>query len=54
MNHDITIPMRLVAMVRSDQKAWLQSKTSPFRSLADVLREVLDEAMAREKSEGRQ
>lgn len=50
MNDNTTIPMRLVAMVRSDQKAWLQSKTTHFRSLADVLREVLDDAMARDRA----
>lgn len=36
---------RLVALVRADQKAWLQSKVTPLSSLADVVRELIDQAM---------
>lgn len=43
-------PVRLVALVRPDQKAWLQNQVNPLRSLADVLRDVLDAAMAAEQS----
>jgi hypothetical protein len=39
-------PVRLAAIIRSDQKAWLQSQVTPFRSLADVLRDLIDQAMA--------
>ena len=46
-------PVRLVALVRPDQKAWLQSQINPLRSLADVVRDVLDAAMAAEQSGGR-
>ena len=45
-------PVRLVALVRPDQKAWLQSQINPLRSLADVVRDVLDAAMTAER-EGR-
>jgi hypothetical protein len=36
---------RLVALVRADQKAWLQSKVTPLSSLADVVREIIDQAI---------
>ncbi len=39
-------PIRLVALVRPDQKHWLQQQVTPLRSLADVVREVIDNAMA--------
>jgi hypothetical protein len=39
---------RLVALVRSDQKQWLLSKVTPLRSLADVVRDILDQAIANE------
>jgi len=39
---------RLVALVRADQKAWLLSKVTPLRSLADVVRDILDQAIANE------
>lgn len=39
-------PARLVALVRQDQKQWLQQQVTPFRSLADVVREIIDKAMA--------
>ena len=39
---------RLVALVRADQKAWLTSKVTPLRSLADVVRDILDQAIANE------
>ena len=39
---------RLVALVRADQKAWLQSKVTPLSSLADVVRDLIDQAIAHE------
>lgn len=39
---------RLVALIRSDQKAWLKAKVTPLRSLADVVRDILDQAIANE------
>lgn len=42
-------PVRLVALVRPDQKAWLQSQINPLRSLADVVRDVLDAAMVADR-----
>ena len=39
-------PVRLAALIRPDQKAWLQSQVTPLRSLADVLRDLIDQAMA--------
>jgi hypothetical protein len=39
-------PLRLVALVRPDQKDWLQKQVTPLRSLADVVREIIDNAMA--------
>ena len=46
-------PVRLVALVRSDQKAWLQSQVGPLRSLAEVVRDVLDAAIAAEQQQSR-
>jgi hypothetical protein len=40
---------RLVVLVRTDQKKWLYSKVAPLRSLADVVRDLIDEAMTDEK-----
>ena len=42
-------PTRLVALVRRDQKEWLQSQVTPFRSLATVVRDIIDTAMAAER-----
>lgn len=39
---------RLVALVRPDQKTWLTSKVTPLRSLADVVRDLIDQAIANE------
>jgi hypothetical protein len=39
-------PVRLAALIRPEQKAWLQSQVTPLRSLADVLRDLIDQAMA--------
>lgn len=39
-------PVRLAALIRPDQKAWLQKQVTPLRSLADVVREIIDDAMA--------
>ena len=40
---------RLVVLVRTDQKKWLHTKVVPLRSLADVVRDLIDEAMTNEK-----
>ena len=42
-------PVRLAALVRPDQKAWLQQQVTPLRSLADVVRDLLDAAMTAER-----
>lgn len=42
-------PTRLVALIRRDQKEWLQSQVTPFRSLATVVRDIIDTAMAAER-----
>jgi len=42
-----TKPVRLAALIRPDQKAWLQQQVTPLRSLADVIRDIIDEAMTR-------
>lgn len=39
---------RLVVLVRDDQKKWLQQRVTPLRSLADVVRELIDTAIANE------
>lgn len=39
---------RLVVLVRSDQKRWLTNKVTPLRSLADVVRDLIDQAIANE------
>jgi hypothetical protein len=44
--------VRLVALVRPDQKHWLQQQVTPLRSLADVVREVIDNAMHSTKQRG--
>lgn len=40
-----TKPVRLAALIRPDQKAWLQQQVTPLRSLADVVRDLIDQAM---------
>jgi hypothetical protein len=42
-------PVRLAALIRPDQKAWLQSQVTPLRSIADVVRDLIDQAMARDE-----
>ena len=42
-------PVRLAALIRPDQKAWLQQQVTPLRSLADVVRDIIDNAMARDE-----
>ena len=49
---DETDTTRLVALIRTDQRAWLQQQVTPLRSMADVVRHVLDEAMARDRRRG--
>jgi hypothetical protein len=44
-------PVRLAALVRPDQKAWLQSQVTPLRSLADVVRDLIDAAIQREREQ---
>lgn len=39
---------RLVVLLRADQKQWLQSQVTPLRSLADVVRDLIDSAIANE------
>ena len=39
---------RLVVLVRADQKRWLTEKVTPLRSLADVVRDLIDKAIANE------
>jgi hypothetical protein len=47
----VTTPKhRLVALVTADQKSWLASKTTAFKSIADVVRHIIDKAIADEKS----
>lgn len=41
-------PVRLVALIRPDQRQWLQRQATPLRSIADVIRDLIDEAMARD------
>jgi hypothetical protein len=41
-------PVRLAALIRTDQKAWLQKQVTPLRSLADVVRDLIDRAIANE------
>jgi hypothetical protein len=41
-------PVRLAALIRPDQKAWLQQQVTPLRSLADVVRDLIDQAIANE------
>jgi hypothetical protein len=41
-------PVRLAALIRQDQKAWLQQQVTPLRSLADVVRDLIDQAIANE------
>lgn len=41
-------PVRLAALIRPDQKAWLQQQVTPLRSLADVVRDLIDQAIKRD------
>lgn len=43
-----TKPVRLAALIRPDQKEWLQRQVTPLRSLADVVRDLIDQAMRHE------
>lgn len=42
-------PVRLAALIRPDQKTWLQKQVTPLRSLADVVRDLIDQAMTRDE-----
>ena len=44
-----TKPVRLAALIRPDQRAWLQQQVTPLRSLADVVRDVIDQAMKQQQ-----
>lgn len=44
-----TKPVRLAALIRPDQKTWLQQQVTPLRSLADVVRDVIDQAMKQQQ-----
>lgn len=39
---------RLEAVIRADQKQWLRSKAVGMRSISDVLRDLIDQAIANE------
>ena len=36
---------KLALIVRPDQKAWLKAQASGYRSMSDVLRDLIDKAM---------
>ncbi len=36
---------RLEAVLRPDQKQWLREQTTPLRSISDILRDLIDQAM---------
>jgi hypothetical protein len=38
---------RLIIQVREDQRAWLKAQSDVFRPVAAIVRELIDEAMAR-------
>lgn len=46
---DETATIRLVALIRTDQRVWLQGQVTPLCSMAAVVRHVLDEAMERDE-----
>jgi|688.fasta_scaffold24823_19 hypothetical protein len=48
----MTKHQRLVVLLRAEQKQWLQSQVTPLRSLADVVRDILDKAIANETKTG--
>lgn len=37
---------RLEAVIRPDQKQWLRSQATGMRSISDILRDLLDQAIA--------
>jgi hypothetical protein len=37
---------RLEAVLRPDQKQWLRDQATPLRSISDILRDLIDQAMA--------
>lgn len=39
---------RLEAVIRADQKQWLREQATNMRSISDVLRELIDLAIAHE------
>ena len=39
---------RLEAVIRPDQKQWLRRQATGMRSISDILRELLDKAIASE------
>ena len=36
---------KLALIVRPDQKAWLKAQASGYRSMSDILRDLIDKAM---------
>jgi hypothetical protein len=43
---------RLEAVIRADQKQWLRSQATGMRSISDILRDIIDKAIANEKAHG--
>jgi hypothetical protein len=39
---------RLEAVIRPDQKQWLRQQATGMRSISDILRDILDKAIAHE------
>jgi hypothetical protein len=42
---------RLAALIRPDQKIWLESQAGDFRSIADVIRDLIDSEMQKAQEE---
>lgn len=41
---------RLEAVIRADQKQWLRAQATGMRSISDILRDLIDRAIASERS----
>lgn len=39
---------RLEAVIRPDQKQWLRQQATGMRSISDILRDIIDQAIAHE------
>jgi hypothetical protein len=44
---------RLEAVIRPDQKRWLREQATNMRSISDILRDILDKAIANEAKRNR-